>query len=370
MLKFKKIASILVLTVFTTLLFTGCKNKATDTEASEAPVSVTIDIKETETQPVTEPETEAEAADILPEGKMRSYVTGEIVDVEEGMKRPICVMINNISDAMPQQSGTSKASMLYEAIVEGNITRLLAVVEDTSELERLGSIRSARHNYIDFTHDNEGIYTHYGWSVFAENRINEEGIKTINGQASYTDSVFFRSSSYAAPHNVFTTGEMLEAGVVASGADRNYPEDYFGRLSFYPADTDLDYGVIANTVSIPFSSKSTLEYDAETKLYKKYQYGNPHMDNYYNEQLTFKNVIIQFVDYADIDNTGLQNLTLNGSGKAMFITNGKSVTVTWKRANDSDHTKYYYEDGSEVQLNVGKTYFAIVPQDYDITLSE
>lgn len=55
-------------------------------------------------------------------------------------------MINNISVARPLQSGLQDAYLMYEIIVEGGISRYLALFIDQST-ERIGSIRSARHYF-------------------------------------------------------------------------------------------------------------------------------------------------------------------------------------------------------------------------------
>ena len=48
---------------------------------------------------------------------MRNFTNGEIVDKETGMKRPFTIMLNNISEAVPQY-GIRCADIIYEAEVE------------------------------------------------------------------------------------------------------------------------------------------------------------------------------------------------------------------------------------------------------------
>ena len=67
------------------------------------------------------------------EGKVQSDLTGEWVDPEVNQNRPIAIMINNIGEAMPQ-SGIGQADVIYEMVVEGGITRLMAVYSDYSGL--------------------------------------------------------------------------------------------------------------------------------------------------------------------------------------------------------------------------------------------
>ena len=64
-----------------------------------------------------------------------------IIDLNSN-SRPIAVMINNISTARPYQAGLQDAYLVYEMIVEGGITRMMAVFKD-AETARIGSIRSS-----------------------------------------------------------------------------------------------------------------------------------------------------------------------------------------------------------------------------------
>ena len=63
------------------------------------------------------------------EGMIKSKLTGEWIDPEKGNRRPIAVMLNNIKEAIPQSS-IEAADIVYEAPVEGGITRLMGIYED------------------------------------------------------------------------------------------------------------------------------------------------------------------------------------------------------------------------------------------------
>lgn len=337
-------------------VFTGCSN-AQETQASET---------QTETETVTvESESETEAA--LPDGMMYSYLTGEPVDTAIGTQRPFAIMINNIEDAIPQ-SGISQAEIMYECPVEYGITRLMCVFQDISNLDKVGSIRSARHYYVDLANDNDAIYVHFGWSPFAEERITNDGIKSVNGLFD-NGTVFFRTDDKEAPHNVYTSKEGLEASLSWTDQTRDYPEGYEGRLVFNHTDVTPKEGQDAVKVTMPFTNNSPwFEYDPETGLYNRYQFGAAHIDAENNEQLAFKNLVIQYADRTVISEQDHQDFNLYGEGQGLYISDGKAVEITWKKADKNDKTRYYYADGTEVSLNQGKTYMACVPTDMSVTL--
>ena len=337
----------------------GKKKESTDTEVQTAVVV------ETQAMNATEAVKETESA--LPAGEMYSYLTGEPVSEIIGKQRPYAIMINNIETSLPQ-SGVSQAEMIYEAQVESGITRLMAVFQDVDNIEKIGSIRSARHYYIDFANDNDAIYVHYGQSKYALSRIEDDNIMTIHVLSGYESKVFYRSSDRKAPHNVYTTGKMLAEGLEVTGLTRDYPEGYTPRLQFNHVDTELKDGINAQKVNIPFDSEPYFTYNTEDGLYYRYQYGEAHIDRENDQQLTFKNIIVQYVNEKSISNQDHQDMTLNGSGKGLYITDGKAEEITWKRNDNADKTKYYDASGNEISLNPGKTFFEVVSDSKTVTL--
>lgn len=331
------------------LTLTACGNKA-ETESDE---NIRISETETENDSVTKrPE--------LKEGQMYSYLTGEVVDESIGTQRPFAIMINNIDECLPQK-GISQAEIIYECLVEANITRLMAEFQDIEDLTEVGSIRSARHYYMTLAQDDEAIFTHFGQSPFAQEYI-DNGYPTISGLSGYSGDVFYRTTDREAPHNVFSNKEGLLKGLEHTGLTRTYSKDYEGRLNFYNEDTVPENGEAALKVTMPFSyAEPWFEYNTEEGLYYRYQYGEPHMDALNNEQLKFKNLVIVYADRSVISEQDHQDYALIGSGDGLLFTNGKVQKITWKRASEEDHTTYYFEDGTPAYLNCGKSYISVVP---------
>jgi len=97
-------------------------------------------------------------------GQMQSYLTGEWKDVSVSQRRPMAVMIPNNKAAMPQY-GITKASVIYEAPVEGRITRLMAFFEDYDDLDHVGPVRSSRDYYVYEAMGFDAIYCNWGLAV-------------------------------------------------------------------------------------------------------------------------------------------------------------------------------------------------------------
>ena len=95
-------------------------------------------------------------------------------------------------------AGLQDAYLTYEIIVEGGLTRIMAIFKD-QDTELIGPVRSARHYFLDYALENDAIYGHYGWSEFAKNDIDLLGVNNLNGITN-AQSTYWRDRSVAAPH--------------------------------------------------------------------------------------------------------------------------------------------------------------------------
>ena len=89
-------------------------------------------------------------------------------------------MFDNNKDAWPH-SGINSAYIVYEIIVEGGETRLMALFKG-QDCDSVGPIRSSRHYFLDYAMENDAIYAHLGMSPQAQATFQEFGIQHINGQ--------------------------------------------------------------------------------------------------------------------------------------------------------------------------------------------
>ena len=99
------------------------------------------------------------------------------IKIFSGKDRPIAFMIDNNKNAQPQAS-INKAYIVYEIIVEGNETRLMALFKGV-EADEVGPIRSARHYFLNYAMENDAIYAHLGMSPQAQATFQEFGIQVL-----------------------------------------------------------------------------------------------------------------------------------------------------------------------------------------------
>ncbi|MFA5603355.1 MAG: DUF3048 domain-containing protein [Bacilli bacterium] len=293
--------------------------------------------------------------------------TLQIVDLES-KSRPFAVMIDNHDNATPH-TGLQDAYIVYEMVVEGGITRLMAIFKD-QETATIGPVRSSRHYFLDYALENDAIYTHWGWSPQAQSDIPKLGVNNIN--ALY-DNSFWRDNSRNAPHNGMTSIEKLKT----TANNKNYNRDTNKDLLLnYSVDSielkEMEQSKIANNVSIRYSSYQTVtyEYDSTNKVYKRIRKGSPHVDKQTGKQYTAKNIIVYQIHNELMGSKGRQELSNIGTSNGYYITNGYAVPITVKKDSRSGQTVYKYLDGKEINVNDGNTFIQIQPKDQELKIIE
>lgn len=297
--------------------------------------------------------------------------TVQVVDLNS-TSRPYAVMINNIGAARPYHTGLQDAYLVYEIVVEGGITRYLALFKDKTN-EVVGNVRSARHYYIDYVLENDAYYVHWGWSPQAESDIASLDIDNLNG-LTYGSPYFFRQniSGVSTEHRAFTNLTELANLVNRLGYRKETNKDLL--LNYSATSVELpESATEATNIDLKYSSSSTTNYvyDSEAKVYKQFVNDKEHTDYETKEQYMVKNIIAYQVGNTSIagDNKGRQDLDNIGSGKGYFISEGKAVPITWEKTSRSSQTIYRYEDGTEITVNDGNTWIHIVPTSGNISIS-
>ncbi len=293
-----------------------------------------------------------------------------IVD-QDSNQRPLAIMYDN-NVGYSAHAGLQESYLNYEIIVEGGLTRIMALFKD-KDVAIVGPVRSSRHYFLDYALESDAIYCHYGWSEFAKSDIKALGVNNINGLTN--DKAYRRDTSISAPHNVFTSTSTLYDQAAATSYDTktkdwkllNYSVDEVNLNSTENTDTSL----VSNHVSLKYSNFQTTsyEYDSQNKYYLRYMDGNAHVDKETKNQLHYKNIIIMKVNNKTIDSYGRQDLDTVGTNEGYYITNGYAIPITWSKQSRTSKTKYYDAQGTEIKVNDGNTFIQIIPMTASIEIS-
>lgn len=366
-----KRAFVLFLAVLMVASMAACGGAPAETTAPSTTAAPTT-VPETTVPPTTVPETTAEpttvpttvpetTAPVVIDYPYSNPLTGK-GQMEEQMNRPYAVVINNIKAALPHH-GVSQADIIYEMLAEGGITRCLAIFTDISDVEKLGSVRSARTYFIDLAKAYDAILVHAGGSEYAYDEFAKSGwahLDGIQGASKY----FYRdqarlSKGVAKEHTLFTTGEKILAAAEAKKLKTARDEAMDYGLTF-SENVDLA-GDAANKVTLNFTKKreTVMTYNPETGLYEGYQQGGDYIDGNTGETMTFKNVIVL---HARTSSDGYRMFAdLIGTGNGYFACNGEMVAIKWSRKSAKQPFVYTLKDGTPIELGIGTTYVGILP---------
>lgn len=321
-------------------------------------------------------------------------LTGEKFTVIEKQiwekRRPLTVMVENHQEARPQ-SGLSRADVIYEAVAEGGITRLLAVFYCRGAAEDMivGPVRSARTYFMDFVSEygNFPLYAHvggantpgpadalsqlekYGW-VAKGNDLN---------QFSIGFPVFWRDYErlghpVATEHTMYATTEKLwgiaqERGLANVDTEGNRWDKNFVAWKFKDDHPPAGGG---DRISPKLSFwKGYGDYDVEWKYeqtsntYKRVNGGKAHKDLNNDEQLEVKNVVVVFMKESRANDGYMNNLHLlygtKGTGEAVIFRDGQAVKGTWSKKDRQSRMMIKNKQGDEIEFNPGPIWIEILP---------
>jgi len=121
-------------------------------------------------------------------------------------QRPYAVPIDNHIDA-PAPAGLEEASIIYEVVVEGEITRFLAIIGSDVSASQIGPVRSLRPFFIALAEEWDAVTFHAGGSPDALELLKTSPLVSVN-EISADGIYFWRDSNSDAPHNLYTSSAL------------------------------------------------------------------------------------------------------------------------------------------------------------------
>ncbi|MFH1631419.1 MAG: DUF3048 domain-containing protein [bacterium] len=287
----------------------------------------------------------------------RHPLTGEVLDAEvDELPQVFGIMVENSADAWPL-SGVDEAFLVIEAPVEGTIPRFIAFFMEGQETEKIGPVRSARPYYLDWNDELGAVYGHVGGSPEALDLIKYEG-ETIDLNQFWQSEYFYRQNGYRyAPHNVYTTGELLNESL--DELDLDDPD--YGVWNFKDDSPVAQQDV--ESLRIDWTGGSTYdvfwEYNPESNDYTRWQ-GQYEMELDDDDTVVANNIVVVATDIKIIDWVGRRRIVTVGEGDALVAQDGEVYLARWEKDSRTDRLRFYTVDGFEISLNAGTTWIEIV----------
>jgi hypothetical protein len=304
---------------------------------------------------------ETPAASTSTTSPLRYALTGLPSTDHKLVNRPVLVVkIENAPDARPQ-SGLEAADVVYEEVVEGGLTRFLAVFQ-SHDADPVGPIRSVRPTDPDIIRPLGGLFAYSGGTKKFINLLHQAPVRDVGYDAA--TGAYTKRSGRRAPHNLYSSTKKLYEK--AKDSDKHPPNLF----AFLPSGTAFGgAGVVpAASVNLILGPLGTANYayDVPTGTYHRSEQGTPHLAEG-GAQIAPTNVIIQYVRYVispgDTDVTGnpVYKAQVIGGGEAWIFSNGKLVKGTWSKPTADDITTYKDAAGQPIALVPGQTWVELPP---------
>ncbi len=294
------------------------------------------------------------------ECEFRRILDGVCVETLEQVSRPVVgVMIENHFEARPL-SGVADAAVVYEAPVEGNIPRFLALFPLDGEVKKVGPVRSARPYYLDWLSEyGTAMYMHVGGSPEALDGIASYGLFDMNEFS--RGWYFWRSEDRYAPHNTYTSSELWQQAwekYTPENATSTFDAWKFGDAVQEPCDSSC-----ANQVALTFlrgTYEPKWKHNTSTGQYERYEYGEKYVEQD-GDAVVADTVIVQWAEAQVLDAIGRQRITTIDSGKVAVFRDGVVIEGEWKKESRTGRTRWFDANGDEVSLRPGKIWVEVMP---------
>jgi hypothetical protein len=266
----------------------------------------------------------------------------------------IAAKIDNHPDARPQV-GLEHTDLLFEELVEGGLTRYVAVWQsDIPEL--LGPVRSIRPMDPNIISPFGGIVCYSGGQQrFVNLMRNTPVYNAIHGQSD-TASTFFRTKDKAAPHNVLVKAREL----LAQHSDLAAPAQQFAYSLDVPSATATKDGAPTASLAYRFSNliSGSWSYDSAGLKFLRSQGGKADLDSA-GAQLAATNVVVLRV--AVTNDINVPRTEMIGGGEAWVSTGGGTSHATWSKHSPTDPIQLVDDQGVAIRLAPGNTWIELVP---------
>jgi hypothetical protein len=273
----------------------------------------------------------------------------------------ISAKVDNHEEARPQY-GLERADIVFEELVEGGLTRYVAVWQsDIPEL--IGPVRSIRPMDPDIISPFGGIVAYSGGQeIFVEMMQDTVVYNAIHGNSD-TDDTFYRIDEKDSPHDVVVEAQV----VVGQHADLAAPAQQFAWAFDAAGSTGAREGERISRIDAVFSDARYPSWQWDGARYLRSQEGAPDFDSN-GAQLGADNVIVMRVG-IDWTYGYVPKTVMVGAGEAWISSGGGTVHATWSKSDRNAAIRFVDDRGITVRLAPGNTWIELVPDDGSVALT-
>lgn len=305
---------------------------------------------------ITIPSLNLEEATVFHQGlRNNRLLDGQEVHYKRTNLKPIAIILENHIESRPV-SGLDKASIIYEVIVEGDITRFFAIYDGGFSSDKIGPVRSVRPFFVELAEEWDPILFHAGGSASGLYKLSYSSVYNIN-EISKDGIYFWRDGKRDPPHNLYISSNQINRALVA----KNINEEEGDFLPWYFKD-DQPIGDTSNSdFEVIFSGNPFYDvqykYNPDSNDYTRIINNKTHKTDK-GIVLKAKNIVVQKVDAKILDSYGRLSIDLYGQGEAVIYQDGKKIEGTWIKKLAK--TRFYDFEDEEIKFNRGTIWVELI----------
>ncbi len=296
------------------------------------------------------PDTKSPTVESFPSGILSRF------NLLPGASRPapIAIVIENHEDARRYHEGLTDALMVQEYLVEGFISRFIALFDARRLPREIGPVRSLRPYFLDGVFPWARTVFHAGGSPEALDRVqNGDEFYALNLLYFDDENGSLRKEKAIAPHDLFLKRKLLKELL------RDVPERLLQPVAWPPftVDTPIAEGVAAEKIRVNFFNKAHNVLFEYMPLAQKYKRTN-------GTQVSAarpSNVIVLEVPIDYIGEYGRLFMTLEGSGRAQVFHSGKLWEGMWSRGSIAQSFSIRDSAGRTIPMQQGQIWLMVLP---------
>ncbi len=287
-----------------------------------------------------------------------SPLTGLEVTSNLAERPTVAIIVENSPEARPQ-SGLIKSGVVFEFIVEGGITRFVAVHQEQMA-EKIGPVRSLRTYFIDAAMGFDAGIGRDGGDPLSVVQFRALGGRDLAGAGAY-----WRANDRAAPHNEYTSDKLMYDLMQTRG---------FTSSEYTPWVRKVD-----SPLEVPTASKIKIDpssflyhvdytYNAATNTYNRTMADQVHKDKETAKKISPKVVIVVQASHRKVDPIHY-GIDLVGTGTAWVFQDGGVKKIKWKKDSRTTNFSFVSSEGKAIKLNTGQAWVTIIPTDRTVEYS-
>lgn len=274
----------------------------------------------------------------------------------------LSVKVENTPEARPQ-SGLDAADVVWEEVVEGQITRFLAMFQSQSPAT-VGPIRSVRLTDPNIVWPVGGIFAFSGGAKYALDGISRAPVTLVD--ESRAGAAMYRDRSRSAPHNLYGRGDAL----FAKGGTPVPPPALFtySEAPRRPDAARATTAAVGARVGFNGSYATDWTWDPTRRVWLRSNAGRPFTVSG-GAQITATNVVIWVVTYRGGAGAMQAEGVLTGEGRVVVLTDGVAVDGRWVRPSVTEPARFLDPSGRVIPLTPGNTWVELPDTSYPITVT-